>query len=230
MMDSRLYKKIEALCIGPNIDDNRLEQFIQACVNDHNYLRCIIPNLHQLSHTTEILDGSGIQVSAAIAYPLGNIPLEVKQVQIEKALEDNTNQIDIMMRLESLNAGDFSSAREEAEMLIDLANQKAVSVSLIANLALLHNEAKLAAAETARDCQATLKTASGMGVETSIEDVLFIRTHFRTDLEITACGNIQLVEQAFDFLHAGANRICTTSPFSIITGLERLIKHGYQEK
>ena len=113
-----LEKRIEGLCIGPNLTDAKLADFIERCRRYQPFITCIIPNPHQIGDAVEMLDGSGIEVAGAIAYPLGNLAIEVKRTQIEAALEAGARQIDLLVRVESLNAGDETAARREAESQI----------------------------------------------------------------------------------------------------------------
>ena len=105
----------------------------------------------------------------------------------------------------------------------------AATATLIANLGLLNPAAKTPAAEIARDCARSLKTASAMGVDTTLGDIQKLYKRFGVDLEITACGSISLAEQALDFLEAGADSIGTPTPFSIIAGYKTLVTHRGQE-
>jgi deoxyribose-phosphate aldolase len=133
------------------------------------------------------------------------------------------------MRIESLNAGEYIQAREEAEALCEMVAEGGARATLIANLGLLNPAARTAAAEITVDCTKSLKTANGMGVETTLEEIQELHKRFGADLEITACGSISLAEQAIDFLAAGADRICTGIPFSIIAGVKTLAHHRVQE-
>ena len=229
MKESPLTKKLEVLCIGPNISDKRLYEIILACIEHEDFITNLVPNPHQIPLAVQYLDRSSISVIGVIAFPLGNLSLEVKRVQIEDALAAGANRIDITMRIESLNAGEYVAARKEAEALCEMAAQGGAQSTLIANLGLLNPEAKIAAVEIAKDCSKGLKTANGMGVDSTIEEIQELRKSFGSDLVITACGSIRLAEEAIDYINAGADRICTPTPFSIITGLDTLNKHWYSE-
>ncbi len=223
------YKYIEALCISPNITDERLLDYIDLCKPYQDQITSLFPNMHQIPLAAKLLADSPITLGAAIAYPLGNLPTEIKRRQIETAIQNGVHQIAIMMRIESLNAGDDRSAQSEAQALVDLVMSAGIEPALIANLALLNETAKHAAAHIAKNNAARLITASGMGVETSVEDLRLIRPILDAGLGITACGTINRAEQALDLLKAGADRICTPAPFEIISGLETLKRHGFQE-
>ena len=222
-------KRIEMLSIGPLVDDDTLKSRIQDCIRYQDFITTIAPNLHQVETAVQQLKDTDINVCAEIAFPLGNLPLEVKRIQIESAIKSGAARVEIMMPIEYLKIEDFKMAEKETAFLCSIPADQGVAVTLIANLCMLDRNQKLYAAEIAIKNKASFRTASGFGVETNLPDIKLIRDEFAEDIHLAACGNIQLAQSALDYIGMGADVICTSEPVNLIHGLEILKQHGYQE-
>jgi len=222
-------RRIEMLSIGPLVDDNTLKSRIQDCISNQDIITAIAPNLHQVERASQQLNDSDIDVCAEIAFPLGNLPLEVKQIQIESAIKSGADRVEIMMPIEYLKIEDFKMVEKESAFLCSISADQGVAVTLIANLSMLDNPQKLHAAEIAIKNNAAFRTASGFGVETNLPDIKLIRDEFAEDIHLVASGNIQLAQSALEFITTGADVICTSMPIKLIHGLQTLKQHGYQE-
>jgi len=230
MQDNPFEGRLEALLVGPQVNNKRLCEAIRVCAQRPDVIASLAPNPYQIKDAVSYLKDSQIGVIGLVAYPLGNLPTELKCLQTEEALKAGAKQIDITMRLESLNAADIDKAQQEAASLCELVINGGAEPGLIANLSLLAQDTRVTAGEIARSCNARLITANGMGVDTSLEDIMKLQEHFGGNLKITACGNVTNAEQALNLVDYGAERIRTPSPFKILTGLEILKRHGYQKE
>jgi deoxyribose-phosphate aldolase len=231
MMEKNIFlsKRIEALFIGPNITDNLLISNIEDCINNIDFFSSIAPNLHQIELAAIQLKGIDIDICGEIAYPLGNLPLEVKRVQIKEAVRSGAQIVDVMMPIEYLISGEYEKVENETAQLCSTAANLGVKLTQIANFSMLDQQQKMKAVEISLKNGGHIRTASGFGVDTDLSDIKLIRDTFGEDIVVTSCGNIFLAETALAMRQAGADYICTQKPFKLIKGLSSLQKHGYQE-
>ena len=224
-----LSKKIEALLIGPNITDHLLISGIKDCISKKGFISSIAPNLHQIVLAAIHLDGIDIDICGEIAFPLGNLPIDVKKIHIKEAVRSGAHKVEIMMPIEYLKNGEFKKAENEVSQLYSFATDMGAKVTWIANFFMLSQQQKKAAAEISLKNGGHIRTASGFGTNTEVSDIEFLRNTFSGDIIITSCGDLTLAETALAMRQAGADYICSQEPFKLIKGLSILHEHGYQE-
>jgi deoxyribose-phosphate aldolase len=216
------YKRFYALQIGPQFSDKGLVEFIEACKNHERYIAGVAVNLHQISQTGSLLADSGINLVGPVAYPLGNLPTELKVVQIEEAVRDGADEIHAVMKVEALLCGDYESARKDAQAMIE-ACRKIKFKALISNAPYLTEDQALEAARICMDLGAAYITTSGFGLNTEIDDVQKIRKALGDEIQIISSGGCRTAEQAISHLKVGGNKIATGTPFKMLEELEGLM-------
>jgi len=93
-----------------------------------------------------------------------------------------------------------------------------VTFKVIIEAAALTNEQKIFACQIANQCGVDfVKTSTGMHKAggASIEDIKLMKEH-APNCKIKAAGGIRTVQQALDFIEAGAERIGTSTGVDII--------------
>jgi deoxyribose-phosphate aldolase len=175
------------------------------------------PSQVQLAHAQ--LATSSIEIICPIAYPLGNLPGEIKRVQIAQALQDGASGVAIVMAFESLRCGDFDAAARDVQQALDLMSPRRLSVGLIVNSAYLTDEQALQAARIASSIDAACIMGSGFGVGTTLDSVGKIRAAIGGSLYIVAAGGCRTAQQAAACLQAGASAIATSAALEIMHGV-----------
>jgi deoxyribose-phosphate aldolase len=216
------YKRFYASLIGPQFSDHELVKSIEACKNHDCYIAGVTVNLHQISLAATLLKDSGINLIGSVAYPLGNLPTDLKVVQIEEAIRDGAVEVHVVMKVEALMIGDYESARKDAQAIIE-ACRKIKFCALISNTAYLTEHQALQAARIALDLGAIYMTNSGFGLVTKLDDVRIIREAFGKEIQIIVSGGCRKAEQAINYLKTGSNKIATSTPFNIFEEIEELI-------
>jgi deoxyribose-phosphate aldolase len=217
-----LNKRFYASFIGPQFSDNDLAESLSACRTHHYFIAGIIVNLHQLPLAASILKNSGINLVGSVAYPLGNLPTELKAIQIEEAIKDGADEIHAVMKVEALLIEDVESARQDAEAIIKACG-RTKPCALISNAAYLTERQAVQAAQIALELGAASMTNTGFGLVIKLDEVRLIREALGKDIQIIVAGGCRTAEQAINFLKAGANKIVTSTPFDIIQQLEGLL-------
>jgi deoxyribose-phosphate aldolase len=225
-----LTRRFEALCVGPLITDPQLTANLTALAGYADRIYGVVVNLHQVPQAAQLVHKLGLGISIApIAYPLGNLPLEIKILQARQALDAGAGGLDFVLPVEYLKSDTSRLVEDEIQALSELAGQYRAALTCIAPLGLLTPGEKQRAAALALETGAALKTATGLGTDTSREEVAGLRGQAGPDLVLVACGEIRLGEQAIDLLNAGATRICTPDLAGVFGGLAVLNRHGLLE-
>lgn len=223
----KFLKRIDATMVEPDITDDQLADLIHELLPDKNYLSKITVNLTQISTAVDLLEAHQVGVASEIAYPLGNLPTEVKLIQLEHAIENGADQVDIVMQIDAIKVGEFDQVHKEVDILTERA-RGVIGINFIPNLAFLSEEQKIAAVKIVYEAGAGVKTSSGVNISSTIEDVKLLKREF-VNLELNVCGGCDSLEQAATFLDVGANKITPSAPLTFLRGLVTLMRWQTQK-
>jgi deoxyribose-phosphate aldolase len=225
-----LTKRFEALCVGPWITEQHLTASLTGLAAYADSMYGVVINLHQVNHAVELIFRLGLGIAIApIAFPLGNLPLEIKTLQARQALETGAGGLDFVLPVEYLKSDTDQLVKDEIQALSELAGRYHAALTCIAPLGMLSPVEQQRAAALALEFGADLKTATGLGTDTSREALAALREQAGPDLALVACGEIRLFEQVLDFLHAGATRICTPDLPGVLRGYTIFSQNGLLE-
>jgi deoxyribose-phosphate aldolase len=193
---------IERLCA-----EARQHRFFAVCVNGVHVGRCV----------RELTD-SEVRVASVIGFPLGaNSPL-AKVREADCALQDGAVELDLVMQIGALLAGDERLVLEDIGGVVARARSARARVKVILETGLLSPEqltrACLLAAEAGADF---VKTSTGYGPRgASLEDVRRMKATVGQCLGIKASGGIRTREFALELLAAGATRLGSSASLGIL--------------
>jgi len=214
--------------ISSLIEADVTEADIEAFVNDVRpyAFPSLAVDLPFIDWLGSLLEGSGKRITTVSSYPLGGMTTNVKVKQVDYAREHGAYDIDVSMNYLAIKSGDFTSVENEVRRLVDTAGP--VKIVMIPQVTILTSE------EKARTCEAllkggctTIKTASGFGWKTEVEDVVFIKRNFGDDIHIEVSGGVRTYEDAMSMLGAGAERLHTSAAFQVM-GLDK--EFSYRKK
>lgn len=176
--------------------------------------------------TVDLLKDVSTRVTTVASYPLGGMTKDVKVKQVEYARDHGAYDIDVSMNYLAIKSGDFGTVEEEVRQIMNAASD--LKIVMIPQATILTND------EKAKTCEALLKggckdikTASGFGWKTEVEDVVFIKRLFGDDIHIEVSGGVRTHQDAIAMLNAGAERIHTSTAFQVM-GIDKTL--AYQKK
>ena len=208
MIDHTLLKpdatadKIAQLCF-----EARKYHFASVCVNPTNVKLC-----------ADLLRNSDVDVCTVIGFPLGATSTEVKAFETRNALENGATEIDMVINIGALKAGDHDLVARDIREVVKSAHAANALVKVIIEAALLSDEEKIVACLLAKEAGADyVKTSTGFSSGgATVHDVALMRRAVGPNLGVKAAGGIHTHEDAEQMIAAGATRIGASAGVKII--------------
>lgn len=217
--------RAQAIDLASHIDHTLLApaagepQIAQLCEQADQYrfaAVCIYP-VH-VPFAVERLHGRKPRVCTVVGFPSGATTARVKLYEAQEAAENGADELDVVINLSWLKAGDTTRVHDEIAQIVELTG---VPVKAILETSLLNPAEKRLAAEVCLDAGARfLKTSTGWQGGATVEDVKLLRQIGGDRIGIKASGGIRNVEQAIALIEAGANRLGTSRGVEILRSLE----------
>lgn len=190
-------------------------RFASVCVNSV-FVRQVSAALHN----------SPVKTCVVVGFPLGaNLP-EVKLDEARVALEQGAQEIDMVIHIGALKAGDDAAVRSEIEGLLRSVHDSRAILKVIIETALLSEEEKVRACRAARDAGADfVKTSTGFSTSgATVADVALMRREVGREIGVKASGGVRTLDELLKMVDAGATRIGTSNGVKIMQ--EALAKFG----
>jgi deoxyribose-phosphate aldolase len=156
---------------------------------------------------------TGVTLATVIGFPHGQHATESKRSEAERAWRDGSNELDMVINVGRLHAGDEDMVQTDIETVVEAVP---IPVKVIIETSLLRTEEKHRACEIAASAGADfVKTATGFADSgAAVEDVSLMSEY----LPVKASGGIGTYEEAMAMLDAGAERIGASSGVQIVEG------------
>lgn len=162
--------------------------------------------------------GDRIRICTVVGFPLGYSVTIAKEAEIEAALSDGADEIDMVVNISDVKNHRFDKVEEEIRTLKKACGRHVLKV--IVETCYLTEEEKIAVCRAVTNAGADyIKTSTGFGTGGAVmEDVLLFKKHIGPEVKIKAAGGVKTREDLEAFLEAGCDRIGTSSAVSILNG------------
>lgn len=183
----------------------RAEGFASVCVNP----------VHVPLVARE-LQGSGVLTCCVVGFPLGANASEIKAAEAEFAVSQGAEELDMVINVGALKAGDYERVVRDISAVVDAAAGRTVKV--IIETCYLNDEEKRQACRAAMEAKAHfVKTSTGFGTGgATVEDIRLMRQAVGDTLQVKASGGIRSYADAIAMIEAGADRIGASSGLAIL--------------
>ena len=184
--------------------------FAAVCVQP-----CHVAQAHRL------LTNSAVKVACVIGFPQGTTLATVKCFEAAEVLRLGAHELDMVIDVAALKAGDRDYVANEIRGIAELAHGHGAIVKTIIETCLLTRAEKVLACEIASSAGADfVKTSTGMAAAgATVEDVILMRSVVGDKLKIKAAGGIRTAADALAMLNAGADRLGTSGSIQIVQEL-----------
>ena len=156
----------------------------------------------------EMLAGSDVRVCTVIGFPHGNHKPEIKLAEAEAALNDGCEELDMVINVGRLIAGDDQYVQDEIAELCALAHSRDAKVKVIIETCYLTDEQKVRVCKLAAAAGADwVKTSTGYGTAgCKLEDVILMRRSVPADCQVKGSGGIRDLDTVLALRAVGATR------------------------
>jgi deoxyribose-phosphate aldolase len=195
--------QIEQLCA-----EAREHQFFSVCVNGS-----------WVATAYQLLEDSDVKVTGVVGFPFGAMTSDTKRFETEAAIDDGAHEIDMVLNIARLKAGDDKYVLREIIDVVEAADERTVKVIL--ETCLLTDEEKIRACHLVVESGAQfVKTSTGFSTGgATVADVKLMRETVGPKFGVKASGGIRDLPTALAMIEAGATRLGTSAGGAIMKNL-----------
>jgi deoxyribose-phosphate aldolase len=184
--------------------------FFSVCVNGTNVALC-----------TKLLDDSGVDVKvcSVAGFPLGAMTSKAKAFEAAAAIEDGAREIDMVMNIGAMKAGNLKLVEEDMSAVRKACGQTAL-LKVIIETCLLSPDEIIKACEIAKNAGLDfVKTSTGLSTAgATAEHIALMRKTVGPSMGVKAAGGVRTFDDAVTMINAGATRLGTSGGVGIIKG------------
>lgn len=157
-----------------------------------------------------------LPVCTVIGFPNGYSTTRVKAFETRDAVENGADEIDMVIPVGALKAGDTDAVRRDIDAVREACRGKVLKV--IIETCLLTEEEKIAMCAIVSDSGADfIKTSTGFSKGgATFDDIRLFKAHCAPHLKIKAAGGISSIADAEQFIRLGADRLGTSRIVKIV--------------
>lgn len=211
---------IDHALLSPIATPEQVEQWCEEADRFNFAAVCINP-IH-VRQAVEYLSNKSPKVCTVIGFPLGATTSAVKLYEAQEATENGADELDIVINLGWLKAGNIEAVHRE---IAEIRDATGLVIKAILEMSLLTDDEKRIAAEICMDAGADfLKTSTGWNGGATIADVRMLKELTHDRVGIKASGGIRTVDQALGLIISGATRLGTSRGPDLIRQRDTLDK------
>ncbi len=215
-MPDQIARFIDHTLLKPEATPADIEKLCREAKELHFAAVCVNPTY--VAQCAMLLRGAGVAVAAVAGFPLGAHVTLVKVLETQRAIADGATEIDMVINIGALKAGQDALVGDDIRAVVDAAHAGNAIVKVIIEAALLNDDEKVRACRLARDAGAEyVKTSTGFGPSgATVHDVTLMRQAVGSAMGVKAAGGIRTLEQAQAMIAAGATRIGASAGVKIV--------------
>jgi deoxyribose-phosphate aldolase len=208
---------IDHTLLKPDVSLAQIEQLCaEAC--EHQFFSVCV-NGSWVAAARSFLEDTDVKVASVVGFPLGAMSGDVKRYETEVAIDDGAHEIDVVLNIARLKAGEDKYVFRELCDVVEAADERTVKVIL--ETCLLTDEEKIRACKLVVESGAHfVKTSTGFSTAgATVADVKLMRETVGPQFGVKASGGVRDAPTALAMIAAGATRLGTSSGIAIVQGL-----------
>lgn len=211
----QLNQYIDHTLLKPTATPADIQHLCEEALKHQFFAVCIPPSYIQSAKSA--LKNSGVKIATVIGFPLGAMTTEAKVFEAKDALAKGADEIDMVINIGMLKAGDNNYIEKEIAEIKKAIGPKVLKV--IIETCYLSDAEKESACRAALIAKADfVKTSTGFGTGgATFEDVKVMKRIAGEDMKIKASGGIKDRETAIKYVELGVSRLGTSSGIKLVT-------------
>lgn len=212
-----LAKYIDHTLLKPDATAKDIEQLCREAMAHHFWSVCV--NGSRVAQAYALVENSGVKVACTVGFPLGAMTADSKRLEVESAVDDGAQEIDVVLNIGKLKDGDDAYVLRELRDIVESADERTVKVIL--ETCLLSREEKVRACKLVVESGAHfVKTSTGFSTSgATTHDVQLMRECVGPKFGVKASGGIRDAKIALGMIESGATRLGTSAGVAIIKGV-----------
>ena len=216
-----LSRLIDHTNLKPDATTAMMKKLCQEAIDYH--FKMVAINQVQSKLCAELLKDTDVDIGAAIAFPLGQTTIESKCFETKNAIEIGATEIDYVINISELKAGNLNYIEREMSEIVKICHQYNVTSKVIFENCYLTDQEKIALCQIAVKVKPDfIKTSTGFGPSgATLEDVKLMKQHVGDVVKVKAAGGIRNADTFKKMIAAGAERIGTSAGIAIIEEIKK---------
>ena len=172
----------------------------------------------EVARCVRLLAGSTVRVGTVTGFPLGQNTSVVKRFETRDSLDRGAREIDLVMNVRALQAGEEACVRREFDDLAAACRAAGAISKVILETCYLSDDQKRLACRLAVEAGIDfVKTSTGLATGgATVADVRLMADAVAGRARVKAAGGIRTLADALAMIEAGATRIGTSAGVAII--------------
>ncbi len=219
---AELARLIDHTQLKPDATQSHVERLCAECLQFGFAAACVNPLWVPLC--VGRLEGSSTAVATVAGFPLGAVPARTKAFEAQQAVEQGAREIDMVVNIGALIAGDADAVRKDIMAVVAAAkgaHADAVVKVILETRALTEAQAALGCRCAVEARADYVKTSTGFHAAggATIAHVARLRK-LANPLKVKAAGGIRDLPTALAMIEAGADRLGLSASVAVIEALE----------
>ncbi len=204
------HTQLQAFCTWEDI-----EKLCKEAIEFETASVCIPPSYVKMVNKNF---GDKLNICTVIGFPLGYQVTAAKVAEVEEALKQGCNEIDMVVNITDVKNGLYGKVEEEIRAVKKACGDHILKV--IIETCYLTEEEKIAMCKAVTNAGADyIKTSTGFGTGgATLEDVKLFKEHIGPNVKIKAAGGVSTLQDLEAFLSLGCDRIGTSRAVGLCKG------------
>ena len=217
-----LNRYIEHTNLKPTISATDIDQLVAEGRSHQLWGVCVPP--FWVKRARREIGNHDLQLVTVIGFPLGYQMTETKVVEIDRAIADGADELDVVWNISAFKTG-MPWTKIELAKCSKLVHDHDKLLKVIIETAYLNQQEIVKACKLCTDAGVDfVKTSTGFAsTGAKVENIRLMRETLPSNVGIKASGGIGTYEQATALIKAGADRLGTSSGITIVTQVDQ---HG----
>lgn len=210
-------KYFDHTILKPFINDDDLKKAAGEC-KKYDFQMLAINSCH-VKRAKEFLRDAGVNVGAAIGFPLGQQTVEVKVFESQDAIDNGCDEIDYVINISELKNRNLEYVKNEMNAIVNICRRNNIISKVILEICYLTPEEIKECCIIANDVKPDfVKTSTGFGTHgATLEAVKLMRDILISEIQIKASGGIRDLKTALLYIDLGVTRIGTSNSIEILS-------------
>ncbi len=219
-------KMLDHSTLQPNLCQEDIRKGCEIALKYDTASVCARPG--DMPLVAELLKGSTVKVCTVIGFPHGNHKPEIKLAEAAAALDDGCDELDMVLNIGRLIAGEDDYIQAEIKAICDLAHSRGAKVKVILETCYLTDEQKEKACKLSTAAGADwVKTSTGYGSGgCTLHDLRLMRSAVPASVQVKGSGGIRDLDTVLAARAIGATRCGVSATAKIMEEAEKRFAEG----